>query len=256
VDLRVKPWQRPAHHATGREAVAMLIAFAADDVLTDLDLTGAVPETAPVDALNVHLHRHEEEPEWIDGFRAGPLRELAAQQLPDLRPLDEATCCYTIRVAVQDPPDLAHLQLAWEVAASASRAGAVAVLDAYAHDWFTGETVAGLDPHRPFTATREISVVAEAESVPGFGHPVHTRGMIKFGRPDLIIGVPEDQIGDAAAILNQLGRMLAEGEVLKPGQDLQVEGRRVLTVVPYQPGGGVPDVALIADGLLITEATA
>ncbi|MDI6101769.1 hypothetical protein QLQ12_24410 [Actinoplanes sp. NEAU-A12] len=254
MDLRVEPWQRPAHHATGREAVAMLVAFAGDDVLTELALAGTVPETAPVDALNVHLHRYAEEPEWIDGFRTGPLRDLAAQQLPDLRPLDEATCCYTIRVAVQDPPDLAHLQLAWQVAASVARAGAVAVLDVYAHDWFPGEAVAALDAHRPFVPMREISVVAEAESVPGFGHPVHTRGMIKFGRPDLVIGVPEDQIGDAATILNQLGRMLAEGEVLEPGQDLRVEGKRVLTVVPYRPGGRIPDVALIDDGLLIVDA--
>lgn len=232
----------------------MLVAFAGGEVLTGLNLAGTVPETAPVDALDVRLHRYSENPEWIDGFRTGPLRNLAAQQLPDLRSLDEATCCYTIRVAVQDPPDLAHLQLAWEVAASAARAGAVAVLDAYAHDWYPAEAVAGLDPHRPFTAMREISVVAETESVPGFGHPVHTRGMIKFGRPDLIIGVPEEQIGDAATILNQLGRMLAEGQVLAPGQDLRVEGKRVLTVVPYQPDDRIPDVALIDDGLLILEA--
>ena len=233
----------------------MLVAFAGREVMDGLDLAGSVPGTVPVDALDVRLHRYSEDAEWVDGFRTGPLRNLAARQLADLRPLDEATCCYTIQVAVQDPPDLAHLQLAWAVAGSAARAGAVAVLDAYAHEWYPAEAVAGLDPHRPFAAAREISVVAETESVPGFGHPVHTRGMIKFGRPDLIIGVPEDQIEDAATILNELGRRLAEGEVLEPGQDLRVEGRRVLTVAPYRPDDRVPDVALIGDGLLIIDAT-
>jgi hypothetical protein len=253
VDLRVEPWQRPAHHPSGREAAVLLVVFAADEVLTGLDLTGVVPATAPVDALDVRLHRHAENPEWVDGFRSGPLRSLAERELRDLRLLDEATCCYSIQVRVPDPADLAHLQLAWAVAAAASRAGATAVLDVFAHDWSLAASIAGLDPHRPFTVLREISVVAESDESPGFGHAVHTRGMLKFGRPDLVMGVPGDRIGEAAEILNQLARMLADGHDLKPGQQLRIDGERTLTVVPYAPDDRIPDVRLIGDGLLITS---
>jgi hypothetical protein len=252
VDLRVEPWQRPAHRPAGREAAVLLVAFTPGEVLTELNLAAVTPANAPVDALAVRLHRHEDNPEWMDAFRTGPLRDLAARELPDLRPIDEATCCYSIQVRVPDPADLTHLQLAWAVAARVSRAGAVAVFDAFAHDWSLPEQVAALDPHRPFDILREISVIAESEPTPGFGHPVHTRGMIKFGRPDLIMGVPEDRIGDAASVLNQLATMLAEGHVLAAGHHLRINDEETLAVLPYTPGSHIPDVQLINDGLLLT----
>jgi hypothetical protein len=252
VDLRVEPWQRPAHRPAGREAAVLLVAFTPGEVLTELNLAAVTPANAPVDALAVRLHRHEDNPEWMDAFRTGPLRDLAARELPDLRPIDEATCCYSIQVRVPDPADLTHLQLAWAVAARVSRAGAVAVFDAFAHDWSLPEQVAALDPHRPFDILREISVIAESEPTPGFGHPVHTRGMVKFGRPDLIMGVPEDRIGDAASILNQLATMLAEGHVLAAGHHLRINDEETLAVLPYTPGSHIPDVQLINDGLLLT----
>jgi hypothetical protein len=252
VDLRVEPWQRPAHRPAGREAAVLLVAFTPGEVLTELNLAAVTPANAPVDALAVRLHRHEDNPEWMDAFRTGPLRDLAARELPDLRPIDEATCCYSIQVRVPDPVDLTHLQLAWAVAARVSRAGAVAVFDAFAHDWSLPEQVAALDPHRPFDILREISVIAESEPTPGFGHPVHTRGMVKFGRPDLIMGVPEDRIGDAASILNRLATMLAEGHVLAAGHQLRINDEETLAVLPYTPGSHIPDVQLINDGLLLT----
>jgi hypothetical protein len=252
VDLRVAPWERPAHRPTGREAAVLLVAFAPGEVLTELDLGAVIPQSAPVDALAVRLHRYEDGPEWVDGFRTGPLRDLAARELPDLRIIDEATCCYSIQVRVPDPTDLTHLQLAWAVASAVSRAGAVAVLDAFAHDWSPAEPIAALDPHRPFSVLREISVVAESESTPGFGHPVHTRGMMKFGRPELIMGVPQDEIGDAASVLNGLATMLAEGHVLTPGQQLRIDDEKTLAVTRYTPGDHIPDVQLIDDGLLLT----
>lgn len=231
----------------------MLVVFTDGAVLTDLDLAGVVPASSPVDALDVRVHSHAENPEWIDGWRTGPLRNLAERELPDLAALDAATFCYTIQVTVPDPADLTHLQLAWAVAAAVCRAGAVAVLDAFAHDWSTAAVVAGLDPRREFTVVREIGVVAESEPAPGFGHPVHTRGMAKFGRPDLITGMPVERIGEAATILNQLAAMLADGHVLAPGQQIRIDGSRMLTVQPYVPDGRVPDVSLIEDGLLLTE---
>jgi len=254
VDLHVEPWQRPAHQPTGREASVILIVFTHGEVLRGLDLTGAVPADAPVDRLAVRFHHHADNAEQIDGWRVGPLRELAERELPDPAALDAATGCYSIHVTAADPADLTHLQLAWAVAAAVCRAGAVAVLDAYAHDWYGADAVAGLDPRRPFSVVREISVVAESDSVPGFGHPVHTRGMTKFGRPDLIMGVPGERIGEAATVLNQLAALLADGAVLAPGQKLRIDGERMLVTVPYTPGDGIPDVGLLDDGLLLTEA--
>jgi hypothetical protein len=234
----------------------MLIGFAAADVLgvpMELALRGVVPAAAPVAALDVRLHHYTDSASWIDGWRTGALRNIAARQLDDLGGLDAARCCYSISVEVDDPIDLAHLQLAWAVAAALANAGTCATLDAYACNWLSAAEVAALLPGRPFNSQREVSIVAETEPTPGFGHAVHTRGMIKFGRPDLIAGVPRDRIDDTGRILNHLARMLAEGHTLEPGQELRFDGRRSVTVAPYVPGAAIPEVNLNNDGLLLID---
>ncbi|GAB3338349.1 hypothetical protein GCM10027452_11410 [Micromonospora halotolerans] len=252
----IAPWGRPAFRPTGSRAAVTLIAFADEDVRQsgpDLGLHVAAPNTAPTAALDVRVHRYADSPDWIDGWRTGPLRNIAAGQLGDLDRLDAASCCYSITVEVDDPRDLTHLQLAWAVAAMLADAGSCATLDAYACNWLPGSALVSLSPHRPFTIQQEVSLIAETEPQPGFGHPVHTRGMVKFGRPDLIAGVPADRIEDTAGILNHLARMLAEGHVLVPGQQLRFDGRRTLAVTTYAPDATTPDVNLNNDGLLLVD---
>lgn len=234
----------------------MLVVFADDDVLAtdpELRLSGTVPRGAPAAGLDLRGHHVSDSAAWVDGWRAGAVREIAGRDLGDLGRLDAAKCCYSIMIEAPDPADLTHLQLAWAVAAALARKGAFAVLDVHAVTWLPGETVAGLDPARPFTVQREVSLTAENEPAPGFGHPVHTRGLIKVGRPDLIAGVPAGRIQHTAQVLNHLAAMLAEGHVLEPGQQLRFDGERTLRVEPYVPGGVVPDVSLNNDGLLLVD---
>lgn len=252
----IAPWRRPAFRPTGRRAAVTLIAFADEHVLStrpDLGLHDAVPMTAPTAALDLRIHQYADSPSRIDGWRTGALRNIAARQLDNLDRLDAASCCYSITVDVDDPADLTHLQLAWAVATMLADAGSCATLDAYACHWLSGPALASLSPHRPFTIQQEVSVIAETDSSPGFGHPVHTRGMMKFGRPDLITGVPVNQIEDTARILNHLARMLAEGHILVPGQRLRFDGRRTLMVTTYAPDATTPDVNLNNDGLLLVD---
>jgi hypothetical protein len=252
----IDPWTRPAFRPTGRPAAVTLIAFADDDVLgadPDLQLRGTVPAGAPAAALDLRGHRSSESPEWIDGWRTGALRTIADRDLDDPARLDGAKCCYSVTIEVDDPADLTHLQLAWAVAAALVRKGAFAVLDVHPATWSTGPAVAALAPDRPFTIQEEVSLTAETQPTPGFGHTVHTRGMVKVGRPDLIAGVPADGIQHTAQILNHLGRMLAEGHVLEPGQQLRFDASRTLRVEPYAPGDNAPDVNLNNDALLLVD---
>jgi hypothetical protein len=234
----------------------VLLAFATQDVLEargDLRLAGVVPATAPAEALELRVHRYPDAAEWFDGWRTGAFRNIAVQQLGDVELLDRASCCYSIRVEVEDPPELAYLQLAWAVAAKLARAGASVTLDAAAATWHRRAEVAALSPHRPFTLRHEVSVIAETEPAAGFGHPVHTRGMIKFGRPDLIAGVPASRIEETGRILNRLARMLADGHVLVPGQRVRFDDHRTVLIAPYAPDRETPDVVLGNDGLLLVD---
>jgi hypothetical protein len=235
----------------------MLVAFADEDVIGDspeLTLGGrTLPASAPVDALDVRLIRSSEDGGWINGWRSDSLRRRAEQNLDSLEPLDAATCCYVVSISLDDPADLAHLQLGWAVAAQLAQAGSGVLLDVYPITWHGGPEVAALAPDRPFTLQREISVTAETEVTPGFGHAVHTRGMLKFGRPDLFAGVPADRIEHTGAILNHLARMLAGGATFGPGERFRFDGERTLVAQAYEPGVNAPEVGLNNDALLLVD---
>ncbi|WP_157437884.1 hypothetical protein [Actinoplanes subtropicus] len=251
----IAPWQRPAFRSTGSAAAITLIAFADQSALAappELRIRDAVPRNAPISALDLRVHQYAESPAWIDSWRTGALRNLALAQLDDVKRLDAASCCYSITVTAEDPPDLTHLQLAWAAASAIAAAGAFAILDAYAAHWLPGSTVATQPPHRPFAIQEQISLIAETEPTPGFGHPVHTRGMIKFGRPDLVAGVAAHRIQETGRILNHLAGLLAGGDVLAPGHKLRFDGRR-LTVTPYVPDANTPELNLNNDALLLVD---
>lgn len=171
--------------------------------------------------------------------------------LSDPARLDAVTHLYDVRIQIGDPADLTHLQLAWAVAAGLVRAGCHTILDAHAITWLDGDSVAALPADRPFALGHEISILAETDLTAGFGHAVHTRGMHKFARPDLITGVPAEEIEYTGRVLNHLAGRLAEGAVLVPGQVLRLGDDHTMELSAYRPDGNVPEVHLNNHGLLI-----
>jgi hypothetical protein len=246
------PWSRPVFQPSGRRAAALLVAFTDREVLgtpPELTLHGAFPSSAPVDALDV---RFVDDTEWVEDWRDGAVAALGAKVV-DASALQAASCCYLISIEIDDPADLAHLQLCWAIAAQIARAGAVAVLDAYAVRWHAGDWVAALAPDRDFAIADEVTLTADTMPTPGFGHTVHTRGMIKFARPDLIAGVGPDQIEPTARVLSHLARKLAEGADIGPGERFPVGEHRTLMTTRYEPDGTVPELNLNNEGLLLID---
>jgi len=243
-------WPRPKYQPTDQRASIVLIVFVEKGFAEHHDVSVSAPPGAE-EALDVRYH---EDADWLAGFRTGPLRNLAARSLPDLARLDAATACYSVSIQVPDPPDLSHLQLGWAVAGALARRGALAVLDTATHGWHEAAQVAALPPHRPFRIHDEVKVIAEDPATAGFGHVVHTRGMIKFARPDLLTGVTNDRIEHTGRVLNHLSRMLAEGMVLVPHRRLRFDDDHTFEVVPYEPDGNAPEVHLNNDGLLLVDA--
>lgn len=115
--------------------------------------------------------------------------------------------------------------------------------------WHDGPSVKAWPADRPFDFNREVHVTIETGD--GDDLLVHTRGMIKFARPDVLIPLRMTTPAFGARVVRALGQRLADGEVSPLGTVLRIDGLPRFRVYPYQPDVNAPEVNLNNDGLLL-----
>lgn len=251
-------WTRPKFEAAGGEEGEAEVAFFAfsrgplpEDVPFSMSRFGAPSREAAAE-LDVSTIERAADPAWFDEWRSGDLRKLAERDLGDLGELDAADQVHVVRITVSEPRDLVHLQTAWAAAKWLAERGASVVLDAHASRWWTKEEIGDLAADRGLSMGDEVVIVAESDESPGFGYAIHTRGMRKFGRRDVVMAATEPNDPAIGTIVRQLALTQALGGVYRPGQriDLGDEGGELL-VVWYEPGPTVPELHLNNDAWLI-----
>ncbi|MEZ4365825.1 MAG: hypothetical protein R2939_06005 [Kofleriaceae bacterium] len=209
----IAPWTRADGRATGRIADAVLIGFhrgaLADDVVLEARRFGA-PTPAALTVLELQAITDRG---WLDGWRRGAVRALAEDELGGaLADLDAADGCHLVRARVADPADHVHLQAAWAAARWLVARGTCAVLDASALRWHPAAAVRAWPADASFELAREVTVVAESARAPGLRERVvHTRGLGKVARPDVVTLVAEAEVELAVAAVRQVAARLADG---------------------------------------------
>ncbi|MCC6337996.1 MAG: hypothetical protein IT380_28890 [Myxococcales bacterium] len=254
--MTIETWPRPRFAPGGGFVRFDLFCFSSGK-LADLPLSAAtygLPGQAAMGGLEVREIPRDQEPAWFDGFRAGALRTVAQEQLgPALKELDAATTVHAVFVRKDDPKDLSHLQAMWAVAKWLVARGATVVLDAQSNRFWKGADVTALPAERPFALSAEVSVLVESDPLPDGTFLVHTRGMLKFGRPDLVaVGVPKAQWDQAGALLRTLAMAMAGGAVFKAAQT-SGEDKAKVRFVAYEPPKNAPQLNLNNDGLVVQD---
>ena len=186
--------------------------------------------------------------EMVDGWRTGAFGILAASELPTMSRLAAAEHCFTISCDVPDRPDLSYLQACWAAARWLIDSGCTTTLDVHGARWHDGPSVTAWSADRPFDFEREVTVITETG---GDDTMVHTRGMVKFARPDVLIPLRMTPQAFAARTVRALGQRLADGEVLPLGTVLRIDGIPRFRVYRYEPDVNAPQVNLNNDGLLL-----
>jgi len=256
-DSGVAPWDRPHFEPGGGDAEVTIFLFSqAPDGAPALPLRSlahGVPETGLAENVDVRTVARAEAPDWVNGFFSESLMVLAKNHLGwEGGPPVEPTLVHVVRVTAEDPEDLTHLQSAWALSRAFADTGAFAMLDAHAHKWLSTGDLAKRPPDAPFKYEDEVSVIFETEPAPEWGHIVHTRGMKKFGRPDLVVtAVPPKHGARIGAILNSLGARLAEGAVIEPGDTVKIEGVGMLQAEELEPDANAPQLNLNNRGLVM-----
>jgi hypothetical protein len=210
-----------------------------------------LPAPEVMKEVEVRELKRELDPAWFDGFRSGSLRAVATQALGgDLSALDSATQLTAVLIARADAPDLAHLQAGWAVAKWLVERGVSVVLDAQTNRFWKAADVADWPANRPFALSTDVNIVVEAEPTSPSA-TIHTRGLQKFGRHDLVVrDVPGERWDAVAGLIRALAAQLADGIVLRAGDRVNIDGKS-LTLSAFKPTPET-DLHLNNDAFLVT----
>ncbi|MGN6109324.1 MAG: hypothetical protein ACTHU0_29725 [Kofleriaceae bacterium] len=173
-----------------------------------------VPSEAAGAACTVRTIAREADPAWFDAWRSGALRAIAERDLgARLAELDAADHLHLIVADVEAPADLGYLQAAWGFARAAVAAGASIVLDVHAATFHAGEALPPADA--ALDVSHEVRTVFETSAGRArHPHALHTRGMRKFGAPDLIALCSDADAPLVGHALAELAGLVAGGTEL------------------------------------------
>ncbi|MBL9012583.1 MAG: hypothetical protein JNL83_00310 [Myxococcales bacterium] len=246
--MTIDPWTFQQAPASPRRANVTLLVFGQELEEGPLSLSRfGIPTPESVANIDVRRHERARDPAWFDGFRSGSMRAIATSDLgPRIAALDAATVACSIALDIDGPADLTYLQAAWGYARYLIAMGGSVVLDAQAIAYHDGDTLP--PPGAPLDTEREVRVVFETSADrPDAPHALHTRGLRKFGAPDLVTLCRDDDV----PLLSTAIRELADG--MARGLDLGTPRHR-LEVAPGVHWVLVPDEHGLGDLLQLNNA--
>lgn len=192
--------------------------------------------------LDARKHRVLRNPEWLemrrlarpedaaelDRLLASPalarsLDELPAEVAAAVRSAPE---CVVLRGEASDPPDLLYLRDAAGTIAALLDHGGTAVLDSQTLTWRSAERWREelWEPDEPRPDQEAVILVSEDDTAPGRLW-LYTRGLRKFGRPDLSMRAVPPQLSERATELcNRFIRLLVRGYTIAEGHPIRLAG--------------------------------
>jgi len=211
------PWTFATPPAAVRRPNVMLFVFGTGPLAADIPLSmkrfGA-PSAESLATCNVQTVPRGADPRWFDAWRSGSLRTIAEQDLGNwIAALDAADHVHVIACEPGTVGDLTYLQAAWAHARYVIARGGTIVLDAHAMAYTPAASVQAAG--EPLEVRREVRVIYETDSTRSDrAHALHTRGMKKFGAPDLVALCSDDDATIVGHALEELAEEVARGTTL------------------------------------------
>jgi hypothetical protein len=210
----IQPWQFTTQPAARRPSVILFV-FASTPLDSQLEVSIAAygaPSSAALEQCSLRTIDRRRDPQWFDSWRSGSMRNIAHSDLgDDIALLDAAKHVHVIVSEPEAPTDLTYLQAAWAIARSLVAHGASVILDAHA---IAFTTASKLQPAgEPLDVAREVRVVYETDpdAHGERAHALHTRGLRKFGAPDLVALCSDADARFVAHAITELADAVARG---------------------------------------------
>lgn len=184
-----------------------------------------------VDAMeeefSLTTHRRAENPEWFDNWFSLPgsyFEETFGDQSDAIQGASQLT---RISGELADRDSLDYLRNAIGMVSAVLESGGLGVLDVFALTWWTPEQwFESFVDYCQFEIQEQVGLVISEDDRFAPGCWMHTRGMVKFARPDLHIKHVSDTdprvVQAAANVLNSIAEYLAKGAVIDDGQTMSL----------------------------------
>ncbi|MEP6897226.1 MAG: hypothetical protein ABI870_01735 [Rhodanobacter sp.] len=237
--ITIPAWQRPHWHASDEEILLQFYVFGKFDAVRvpsqDYGSPGLPPE------ITSTSHYHAALRQWEGYPLKGPMGRMFKADAPEAyqRALD-APEVMVVRGTLKDSQSTGYLRDTLGVLAGMLDIGGVAILDPQVLSlldvdaWRRRYLVRDGAPIR-----NHLLILRDGESEPDRSW-IHTRGLRKFGRPDISIHqVPDRSVDRAGMLCEKLAELMALGVQFVNGQTLDIEG--IPAGVQVRLGGGLDD---------------
>lgn len=218
-------WPRPHWQAhPGEDALLLYFMFGDFPRKLEIPLTRYQSRGLP-DGVQLYRHRHDELRKWEGYPLGGALGDILRDANPSgVARAETAAEVLSVRGTVADPASLDYLRDTMGVLAGLMDLGGTTIVDPQIlslfgdGDWRSRYLIKDGAPPRSHVL---ILVNPDEEG----GQWVHTRGMHKFGRPDLSVRqVPDVDVERAGALCQKLVDMQALGAWFEDEQTFEVDG--------------------------------
>ena len=175
---------------------------------------------------------------YMEELLGGTLGEVLSRTYPELYPkAKKAKSWAVLRGTIRDSADLGYLKNTIGIIQALAEKGAAGVLDLLTFTMYTPaeweEKIfnPGFRPHAH-------AVILSSPLEEG-GLWLHTRGMMKFGRPDISVRpVPPEETDIAAGVINQMIFYSAQGAVFSKTVKLHISQTAACVLTPVLAGDG------------------
>ncbi len=206
-------WRRPYFKASEQATKIFFVCFGKAPLAeVELDpVRFGLPSAEMAKLVEVREHRRTAERAWFEGWWSAAFGVIAERDLEqDLSLLTTSDVCYTLGLEVADQADFAPLQSVWGLSRWLCARGASVVLDVHAFRFRSRADIDALS-FVESDVQRDVKLVLESEPSDNGLHLLHTRGLCKFARPELLCFIRPDDAGLMGRLMNQLARTMMEG---------------------------------------------
>lgn len=228
---RMAVWKLHYHDPYPQQPYLYYVAFADQEVVDRLEESHIIHPNLEIAAMAP------------DPFRTGRHWQQLQQRQPELAgQIAAAPLAVALHGTVSRHESLDYLRDTLEVMTSLVGHGACAIADMVTRSWYDARTwMTRTEQGSLFNPFDHVLVVTTTESDSSCW--LRTRGLRKFGRPDLSVrGVGERELEGVQKMLDRFINHLTLGGVLETDRKIQMEGLdKAYRVGAVQPAEGDPD---------------